>query len=192
VPVKVAVVEGSLSLSQNRLELPLNQTGNVTVQSVIEGADGELTLTSPDLVDARLEGEVLSVTPLGVCEPCTVELRLQVDTVQVAETSLEVVTVPTSQLELTLEPSLLELNRGEQVTFDLVISSTEKENVFLTFNNPEGIDVVYPQESSATRLTLLVVASARAPAGVNRLEVTARAGALEAAAEMFVVVKEAP
>ena len=111
---------------------------------------------------------------------------------RVAETSLEVVTVPSPQLALAVEPNLLELNRGEQATFELAVTKTGEGNVALAFDSPAGIDVVYPQESAATRLTLVVVASDQAPAGVNRLEVTAQAGALEATAEMFVVIEEAP
>ena len=185
----LTVVKVTLELSPRRVEALLGERSRVDIAASVVGASFDLVVHAPDLVAIDQANDALTVRPLGLCNPCTVQITLVVEQEVVGTAALEVVTVPRPTLSVTLSPTLLELRPGEQADLLITLDKVGLDKVHLAFADVDGLDVAYPAETTATEVAAVVVVARDASPGIVKLTLTADAEGLEAQAEAFVALE---
>ena len=186
------VVRASLSLTPETLRLGVGEPGVVQVDAEVQGADDVvLEVEHPALLEVAHEEERVEVTPLAQCDPCRMEVSLQVEGRHVASAGAEVRTVAPTNLTLTAEPRTLTLAPDEMAEVSLVIERGGLEGpVNLTSAAPDGFALIHTERTGDARVPAVLVVPEDAQTRAYVIEVEASAGETVAQEEIIVSVVE--
>ena len=131
------------------------------------------------------------MTPLAQCDPCRVEVSLQVAGRRVASAGAEVRTVTPTRLNLAAEPRTLTLAPGDMAEVSLLIERDGSPGpVDLTSAAPDGFELIHTERTGDARVPAVVVVPEDAQARAYVIEVEASAGGTVAQEEIIVSVTE--